>query len=174
MSADLPPIPPGFASTREAMHRLAEDVIKPFREFNTGEFPLIRTPGGFGIPEFGGGNSVRVEGTELVVAGDGQERRAPITSLRGAGEFIDPGLLARLPELPDDPLEIDPAAAEALAASYRVGEAALERLIEDADPDDAPTSPTLWPEHFDLAIESGPEDEGLRANYGMSPGDAGH
>jgi hypothetical protein len=30
----------------------------------------------------------------------------------------------------------------------------------------------LWPEHFDLGTDLGPESG--RANYGASPGDAGH
>ena len=34
--------------------------------------------------------------------------------------------------------------------------------------------PRLWPEHFDIAIELGPEGRGLRANYGLSPGDEDH
>ncbi len=32
----------------------------------------------------------------------------------------------------------------------------------------------LWPEHFDIAIELGSEPQGVRANYGFSPGDEGH
>ena len=32
----------------------------------------------------------------------------------------------------------------------------------------------LWPEHFDLAFESGPEALGRRATYGASPGDEQH
>ena len=32
----------------------------------------------------------------------------------------------------------------------------------------------LWPEHFDIAFEAGPEAAGQRANYGASPGDEQH
>src|SRR5262249_26612115 len=76
--------------------------------------------------------------------------------------------------LSEEPLDVDPAAAAALAAAYAVGQGVLERLVAGAEKDDAPTGPTLWPEHFDLAIEMGPEDAGLRANYGLSPGDEEH
>ena len=31
----------------------------------------------------------------------------------------------------------------------------------------------LWPEHFDLGTDLGPDDD-RRANYGASPGDADH
>jgi hypothetical protein len=145
---ELPRLPPTFAQTREALHRVAEEVVKPAREKATGEFSLIRTPGGFGTPLFGEDRQVRVEGAELVFREGGEERR--------------------------EALDVDPGGAAALAAAFEVGEAALERLREEAGPDDAPTQPTLWPEHFDIAIEMGPEGKGLRANYGMSPGDERH
>ena len=32
----LGPLPPGFAATREALHRVAENVLKPKRELETG------------------------------------------------------------------------------------------------------------------------------------------
>jgi hypothetical protein len=77
-------------------------------------------------------------------------------------------------ELSGKPLEVDPAAAAALAAAYEAAERTLERLVAGAGEADDATAPTLWPEHFDLAIELGPESRGLRANYGLSPGDADH
>ena len=39
-------------------------------------------------------------------------------------------------------------------------------------PDDTPSEIQLWPEHFDLALDLGPESG--RANFGASPGDGGH
>ena len=51
---------------------------------------------------------------------------------------------------------------------------ALERLRESAAERDAPTQPTLWPEHFDIAIEMGTRERGLRANYGCLAGDEHH
>jgi len=171
----LPPLPPGFAGSRESLHRLAEDVVKPAREQTGGEWTLAQTPAGFGTPIFGDDCQVRVEGVELVVREAGAERRAPISSLAAAAELIGPGLLPEpLAGLATEPLEIDPAAAQALAAAYAVGHAALERLVAGAGEGDAPTKPTLWPEHFDIAIEMGDEDAGRRANYGLSPGDEAH
>jgi hypothetical protein len=169
---ELPPLPPGFSRTREALHRLAEDVIKPAREQTSGDWTLTQTPGGFGTPVFGEDSQVRVEGVELVVREGGTERRSPIDSLARAAEEIGPGLLPEgLAGLGDEPLEVDPTAAEALAAAYRVGREALERIAAGAGESDAATTPTLWPEHFDIAIEMGPEDAGRRANYGLSPGE---
>jgi hypothetical protein len=171
----LPPLPPGFPGTRESMHRLAEEVIKPAREQTSGEWTLVPTPGGFGTPVFGEDSQVRVEGVELVVREGGIERRTPIDSLAAAAEAIGPGLLPEgLEGLGHDPLAVDPAAAEALAAAYAVGQEALSRLVAEAGEGDAPTEPTLWPEHFDIAIEIGDEDAGRRANYGLSPGDEDH
>jgi hypothetical protein len=171
----LPPLPDGFGSTRAGLHRLAERVIKPSREQTSGEWTLEPTPGGFGTPVFGEDCQVRVEGVELVVREGGVERRAPIESLAAAAELVGAGLLPKgLDGLDDAPLGIDPAAAAALAAAYAVAQGALERLREAAGEVDAPTEPTLWPEHFDLAIEMGEEASGRRANYGLSPGDESH
>jgi hypothetical protein len=172
---DLPPPPPGIARTRASLHRLAEDVIKPAREQTGGEWTLVETPGGFGTPVFGDDCQVRVEGVELVVREGGKERRAPIGSLRAAAETIGPGLLPQgLGELSDEELEVDPDAAAAIAASYQLARQVLELLRGEAGPADSPTEPTLWPEHFDLAIEMGEEEAGRRANYGLSPGDENH
>jgi hypothetical protein len=145
---ELPPLPPTFPQTREELHRVADEVVKPAREKATGEFSLIRTPGGFGTPVFGEGRQVRVEGTELVFREGGEERR--------------------------EALDVDADGAAALAAAFELGEIVLERLRGEARAGDEPTEPTLWPEHFDIAIEMGYEEAGRRANYGMSPGDEHH
>lgn len=171
----LPPLPDGFARTRESLHRLAEDVIKPAREQTSGEFSLAQTPGGFGTPVFGKDNQVRVEGVNLIVRESGEGRSAAISSLAAAAELIGPRLLPEPIEgLPAEPLQIDPKAAQSLAATYAVGQAVLEQLVAEAREGDGPTDPTLWPEHFDIAIEIGDEAAGRRANYGFSPGDEGH
>ncbi len=172
----LPPLPDDFARSRESLHRLAEDVIKPAREQTSGEFSLVQTAGGFGTPVFGEDSQVRVEGIELVVREGGEEHSAPISSLAAAAELIGSRLLPKSIEsrLLTEPLAIDPKAAEALAATYAVGQAILEQLVAAAGKGDGPTEPTLWPEHFDIAIEMGDEAAGRRANYGFSPGDEGH
>jgi hypothetical protein len=171
----LPPLPDGFDRTRESLHRLAEDVIKPAREQTSGEWTLTPTAGGFGTPVFGEDDQVRVDGAELVVREQGAERRAPIESPAAAAELIGPRLLpAGLDDLSGAPLTIDPLACAALAAAYALAAEVLDRLRADAGAGDAPTEPTLWPEHFDLAIEMGEESAGKRANYGLSPGDENH
>ena len=75
----LGPLPAGFAATRAAMHRVAEEVLKPRREAETGnEIALRFTSGGFGTPPWetglvsGRSGQLRVEGLELV-ATDGDE-----------------------------------------------------------------------------------------------------
>src|SRR5690348_1900878 len=84
----LKPLPRDFTRTREALHRLAEQVVKVTREYATGEFSLIATPGGWGTPVFGPEDAqVRVEGAELVVSTRKDERRAPITSIAAAAEL---------------------------------------------------------------------------------------
>jgi hypothetical protein len=171
---ELPPLPGDFATTRRSLHRLAEDVIKVAREHVTGEWTLAQTPGGFGTPEWGGGNQVRVEGADLVVIREGAESRGPISSPAAAAELVGADWLPQGTTFSDEPLPVDPAAAAALAAAYAVGQPALEQIRDAAAAGDQPTEPTLWPEHFDLAIESGDDDAGLRANYGLSAGDDEH
>jgi hypothetical protein len=137
-----------LAATRATLHRVAQDVVSPARVAATGhEIALEPRPGGFGTPPFPGGGEVRVEGTELVtVAADGTQRR--------------------------EPLDVDPQAAALLATFWAFTAAALAMLRSDAEPDDDPSPIILWPEHFDLALELGPE--GRRATYGGSPGDEHH
>jgi hypothetical protein len=71
-------------------------------------------------------------------------------------------------------LVIDPGAADALAAWFALGWTALEALSAGADPAESASDPTLWPEHFDAAIDFGLEDRGTRGTFGASPGDAAH
>ncbi|MEK6277584.1 MAG: hypothetical protein AABM29_06195 [Actinomycetota bacterium] len=170
----LQPLPPDFARTREGLHRLAEEVVKLAREHVTGEFSLIATSDGFGTPVFGPDDAqVRVEGGELLVAVGEEERREPISTLRAAAQLAAE-LLPEGLDLSDEPLGINSEASRLLGRWYGFGEQVLEALRGEAGPTDEPTKPTLWPEHFDLAIEMGPDVEGSRANYGLSPGDENH
>ena len=150
MSQPLTPLPEDFAATVAALHRVAEEVLAPERKPDN-EISLRATPGGFGTPEFeweGERRQVRVEDAELVRVVDGAERRTP--------------------------LDVDPAGSRALAEWFAFGAAVLGELVAAAGPDDEATIPRLWPEHFDIAIELGSEAAGLRANYGLSPGDESH
>jgi len=153
----LQALPPGFASTVDALHRVAEQIVAPARKPDN-EIALEATPGGFGTPEFeyeGRRRRVRVEGADLV---DG-ERRAPLTTLEQARRLVA-DLVPH--ELSDDPLQVDARAAARLADWYAFGAGILSELAGGI------TSPILWPEHFDIAIE-------LReVNYGFSPGDEHH
>jgi hypothetical protein len=171
---NLPSLPAGYERTRVSMHRLAEGVVKVAREHVTGEFSLVRTPAGFGTPVFGEDSQVRVEGNELVVRERGEERRGSISSLPAAAKLVGPRLLPADLDLDEEPLLIEAGGAEVLAAAYALGEAILERLVASAGEGEDPTQPTLWPEHFDIAIELGRDADGLRVNYGLSPGDEDH
>jgi hypothetical protein len=175
VSARLSPLPDGFAATVAALHRVAEQLIAPARKPDN-EISLRATPGGFGTPEFeyeGAQHQVWVEGDELVHSVDGEERRARLSSLAEGARAIG-HLLPLGAELSGEPLTIDPAASRALGDLYGLGAKALGQLVDRAEPEDEATVPRIWPEHFDIAIELGPERRGLRANYGLSPGDSDH
>ncbi len=172
----LAPLPDSFPATRESLHRIAEQVVAPARKPHN-EIALAQTPGGFGTPPFeyeGRRLQVRVEGAEIVVEEDGTVRRAPIESVAQAASLVGAELF---PDgLPGDatPLEVDPASAAGLAEFYAFGARALEALLGTVSPADEPSAINLWPEHFDIACEAGPEQLGRRANFGASPGDRAH
>ncbi len=168
----LPPLPPTFVATREALHRVAEQIVAPARVAATGnEIALEATPGGFGTPRFPAGGRVRVDADALVVdqAGGG-ERREQLSTLAQAAT------LAGLPAggLDDAPLSVDRAAADALAAFYSFSDEVLRALRAEAPAGAEPSEIHLWPEHFDIAFDQGSEAEGRRAGYGASPGDEQH
>jgi hypothetical protein len=172
----LEPLPDSFVTTRLALHRIAAEVVAPARKPHN-EIALTQTPGGFGTPPFeheGRSLQVRVDGADIVVEEDGEERRAAIESVAQAAEFVGADLF---PDgIPSDAsaLEVDAAAAERLAEFYAFGKNALNGLLATVSPADEPTGIDLWPEHFDIACVAGPESLGRRANYGASPGDDDH
>ncbi|HUR85287.1 MAG TPA: hypothetical protein VMY78_08070 [Solirubrobacteraceae bacterium] len=142
--ASIAPPPPGWETTRDALHTLAEEVIAPARHAVDQRIRMRWLPGGFGTPVFGDGQQIRVEGAELVFVGDGASRR--------------------------EPLRVDPDAARWLGEFYAFVLAVLEDLRRHVTADE----PVLWPEHFDYAIAAGDESARARANYGGSPGDEHH
>jgi hypothetical protein len=160
-----------LVATRLALHQLAERVISPLRVQATGnEIALEARPGGFGTPALPEGGWVGVVGTDVVRAdAGGAEHRAPITTLRAAGEHVG---LTSAADLPDEPLSVDAAAAVTVAEVHASGDAALRALLEQADMEENASEIHLWPEHFDIAIELGADD--VRATYGVSPGDEHH
>jgi hypothetical protein len=146
----LEPLPPSFAETRIALHKVAEAVVSPARKPDN-EIALRYTRGGFGTPFFeldGADCQVRVEDGELVRQRGTEETREP---------------------LPD----VDLSAARALGDFYGFACSVLEQIRAD-EGDGDPSIVQLWPEHFDLAIELGSEKAGQRANFGASPGDGDH
>jgi hypothetical protein len=74
----LTPAPAGLASTREALHRLAEDVLSPIQAAVNGDIHFRWTPGGFGTPRFGADRQLRVEGATLVTVEGDDVRTEPI------------------------------------------------------------------------------------------------
>jgi hypothetical protein len=153
---------PTLVTTRRALHALAARVIAPLRVQATGnEIALRPRPGGFGTPELPEGGWVGTDGTDLVrVDAEGARETAPITSLLDAADFV--GLDDAASALTDERLEVHAGAAQILAEAWASG---AEALIAFGGED---ATPILWPEHFDIAIESG------QATYGVSPGDDDH
>jgi hypothetical protein len=176
MAEPLRPLPPSFGRTRDALHRVAEELVAPARKPHN-EIALTPKPGGFGTPPFefeGERTRVRVDGTELVLEQGGAERRTQLESIAAGAELLGPELL---PDgLPGDqePLGLDPASAAALADFYAFSAALLDRFRDGLPAEAEPSSIILWPEHFDVAFEAGAEDRGQRANFGASPGDPDH
>ncbi|MDQ1709534.1 MAG: hypothetical protein QOG49_919 [Frankiaceae bacterium] len=170
---DVETLPPYLTVTRESLHRLAEHVLSAARHAQTGRIGLRPRAGGLATPPFGADERVvAVEGGELVVISGAQTRRAPVTTLRAAGEFVGvhPGGPAEVYQLStpcdlDAPLTLDPAAMQVLADWYDVGAVALQQFAARFAADE-PSEAQLWPEHLDLAISAG------SVNYGVSPGDA--
>jgi hypothetical protein len=168
---------PTIAATRLDLQAVAEHVLAAALHAGNGHIGLRQVRGGFGTPLFTAGGAehqLRVDGTDLVVATNGIEQRAPITTLRAAADLagIEPGAPADVytPVTslePDRPLRIDATAAARLATFFAVVDEALEELrsIHAAD---EPAVVQLWPEHFDLATSIG------EVNYGGSPGDTAH
>jgi hypothetical protein len=147
----LEPLPPGFADTRAALHKVAEAVVSPARKPDN-EIALRYTRGGFGTPFFeqeGADCQVRVEHAVLVRQRGEEETREPL------------------------PADVDEAGAAALGDFYGFACSVLEQLRAD-EADGDPSLVQLWPEHFDIAFELGSEAAGQRANFGASPGDAQH
>ena len=172
----LAPLPPTFTETREALHRVAELIVAPARK-PANEIALTQTSGGFGTPPFefeGRALQVRVDGAELVVTEDGSERRGRLETIARAAELVGADLFPSGTPTNSTPLGIDEAAAVALGSFYEFAAGALGDLLGTVSPADEPSAINLWPEHFDIAFESGPESLGRRANYGASPGDGDH
>jgi hypothetical protein len=172
----LPELPPEFAATRGALHAVAEQVVSAAYWHASTHIGLRPTPRGVGTPVFGDNERVRIDGTALVHERAGSLRRHELTTLEAAASFVGvplgaPTVYPAVTRIaPDAALAIDRDAALALADWYALA-AALLHDLRAAHPELASTELQIWPEHFDLACELGPEGTGMRANYGASPGD---
>lgn len=173
--------PEAFTATRSSWHALAEHVLTPARYRANGKIGLRFTRGGFGTPFFGADQQVRVEGDRLVVARAGRAVRHRITTLgeAAAAVGVDAGAPTEVftpttPLDPDAPLTVDPTAARLLGDWFGFACAVLEVLRAGGGPDDTPARVQLWPEHFDLSVDMGPEATGARGTFGASPGDPAH
>jgi hypothetical protein len=168
------PLPPRYAETLDALHTVAEHILATARYRAVGRIGLEPVRGGFATPLFDG-RWIEVIGGDLVVRSEeGEVTTEPLTTLRSAGTLvgITPGLPPGIyePATPldvDAGLEVDPNAARAIADWYALGLQALETLTS-AHRDASASAPTLWPEHFDLAITM------EEVTFGASPGDAYH
>ncbi|HSJ73884.1 MAG TPA: hypothetical protein VK904_06170, partial [Miltoncostaeaceae bacterium] len=171
--------PAAFAATRLALHRVAVYAVSPARRRANGKIGLRFTMGGFGTPFFGDDEQVRIEGDRIVRQAGREARAEALTTLAAAAALAlgGPPDVAwaegfDVPPLgdPDAPLGVDSAAAALLGDWYGFAWSVLEELR--AEPASAPAGRTqLWPEHFDAAVDLGPEGA-ARGTYGASPGDA--
>lgn len=172
MSAPLAPIPDldTLTQTRLAWHSVAEHVLAAARYAAEQRVGLVVAPGGFATPRTPEGGSARVDGADLIVRRAGSERTFPLTTLAAAASALgiapgSPPVFTPTTELhADAPLALDLDAAAALGSWFELTWSLLEEL----------GAPTLWPEHFDAALDLGDEAAGTRGTFGASPGDLAH
>jgi hypothetical protein len=167
------------------LQRVAVHIVARARVQGTGRFSLRVTPGGFGTPDFGDGPMrIRVGGGSLFVESDrpgaARVRTAPLhgstlsslAALAGLDltEALDVG--HDTPPLgdPDAPLVLDGAHALAVHRAHALGAGALDLVSAMLPTDAMPTLARLWPEHFDVALDTEARP-GVRINLGVSPGD---
>jgi hypothetical protein len=146
--------------TRSSLHGLAELVLAGPQYAESDTIRLRITPGGFGTVA---APDLRIEHLDLVT----QTTRLPLGGTfagiaRAAG--VDARALRDVysggPGVSlDDPVVVDPHAAQIVLEAFANGDLALRCFAPDAEP-------VLWPEHFDLAITV------AEVNYGVSPGDS--
>jgi hypothetical protein len=178
----LTPLPSGYVTTRDGLHRVAAHVVARARHVATGRFGLYWTAGGFGTPVFGNGQQVRVAEDRIVVHNGDHVVEAPIESLAQAAAVAGVDLSSEFsvghetPPLGDPaaPLGVDREAGAALGDWFGFGASLLEDLCAGITADGGDVSRVqLWPEHFDIAFD-GAHEGAVRANVGCSPGDTFH
>ncbi len=165
--------PSSLVSTRRALHGVAEHVISPTRRRANGKIALRYTLGGFGTPFFGNDVQIRVWGEMLIVQIAGRVQHGHLTTLADAAEFIGFDLTRHDLAGADHRLDVDLDASSFLGEWFGFAASVLEQLRAES-PDGEGSRVQLWPEHFDMAVELGSQQEGRRAAYGLSPGDDEH
>ncbi len=177
LEALAPLDPEALTRTRRGLHALAEQVLAAEEYRHTGRIGLRTTPGGIATPWAivdGAKRCVRIEGTEIVLIVGDERIARPVTTVREAAELLDlepgapPVYEPATPVDVDRPLDLDPAAVALIADWYEFGNLALERFV--AAHGEVSNEPTLWPEHFDLAVTVPDEVRG-EIVVGVSPGD---
>jgi hypothetical protein len=166
--------PPGLVRTRQALHKVAEHVISPTRKRANGKIGLRYTVGGFGTPFFGKNVQIRVAGDALVVQVGERVQHGRLTTLADAAEFIGYDLTRYDLAGADEQLEIDVASSCFVGEWFGFAASVLQQLRAESPHELHSSRVQLWPEHFDMSVELGSEQEGARAAYGLSPGDAHH
>lgn len=180
----LRPLPATYTTTRDTLQRVATHILARRRHYLCGKFGLRSTPGGIGTPACGPEHeTLRITATWLVRERAGSA--ASTTSLDLASATLaDAATVAEVdlvapfeaghdtPPLgdPSAPLDVDPAAADALAEWFSFGWATLDTTLAALGPAAEPTVVQLWPEHFDAAVDVATAP-GNRVNLGASPGD---
>src|SRR6266545_342987 len=133
----LPPLPPAYADTRLALHRLVVYVASPARQRVNGKMALRWTFGGLGTPFFGDDEQVRVAGAGLVRQRGPAAEAAEITTLNAAAELVLDGppdlAWAEKFDVPaagglDERLAVDPGAAAFLGDWFGFAWSVLEEL----------------------------------------------
>lgn len=148
-----------LTATRRHLHGIGESLLAGPQRLQCGRIQLRVTPGGFATT---GSPAIRLDGDGLVID---DEQRVPLTGTFGAiGTATGHGFATptnysdHSGVTPDESVELDPESLRRLTEALSRGDVALRVL--------APTeSPTLWPEHFDVAILV------AGTSVGVSPGD---
>jgi len=179
------PLPDTYTATRDTLQRVATHILARRRRQLCGKLGLRATPGGIGTPACGSDHEVlRISGTRLVRERTGSAARTTSLDL-AAATLAEAAALAGVelgtpfeaghdtPPLgsPDAALNVDTAAADALAEWFAFGWGVLDATVAGLDSDAEPTVVQLWPEHFDAGCDVAAAP-GRRVNLGASPGDA--
>lgn len=176
------PSPHAFSATRHGLHQIAEQVLAQDRYRQDGRIGLQASPGGFSSPweiVDGAKRCVQVVGTDIVLVVGDDRTSQPITTVATAAAMLGieagapPVYRAATPANPGAVIALDPDAAAIIADWFEFGAVALERFLA-AHPELAErvVGPTLWPEHFDLAVTIADAGQGELV-IGVSPGDSG-